>query len=226
MTRPKLLDLFCGAGGASMGYHRAGFDVTGVDIQRQAHYPFTFIKGDALDYCQEHGHKYDVIHASPPCQKFSSAHVIRGRTHADLLTPCRDLMALSGIPAVIENVVGAPMRADLMLCGTMFSLGIPEKHGFLARHRWFEFVNRQPPLLLTPPCSHRHGWRSIGVYGHTGNGGGGRVGSGNHGWTAADWRQAMDIDWMNRDEMAQAIPPAYTEFIGQQLLAAIEENAA
>lgn len=223
MTRPRLLDLFCGAGGAGEGYRRAGFDVTGVDIKPMPRNPHTFIRADAMEYVAAHGHEYDAIHASPPCQAYSSAQVIRGRAHVDLVADTRALLVASGVPFVIENVEGAPLNNPLMLCGTMFGLGVPAKRGYLKRHRLFEFGNPAAPLLLTRPCAHPDGYRSVGVYGHTG---GNKRGSGNHGWMVADWRESMGIDWMSRDELAQAIPPAYTEFIGRQLLAYVMERAA
>ena len=203
MSKPKLLDLFSGAGGAAMGYHRAGFDVTGVDIKPQKNYPFDFIQADALEYAAEHGHEFDVIHASPPCQAFSNARVIHGNDHPDLLTPTRELLQQIGAPWVIENVPGAPMRRDLILCGSMFPELRDGDFG-IVRHRWFEFSENR--LFLVPPCQHPP--RVISVFGH-----GGHI---YHG--VAHWRRVMGIEWMNRDELAQAIPPAYTEYIGEQLL--------
>lgn len=220
MIRPRLLDLFCGAGGAGMGYFRAGFDVVGVDIVPQKRYPFTFVQADALEYVAAHGHEFDAIHASPPCQAFTSAQVLWQREHPNLIPATRAALILTGAPYAIENVPGAPIRPDVTLCGTMFGLSIPEKHGYLRRHRHFE-LGGVWTLPLTSPCSHPIGWRSIGVHGHTG---GRSVRSNNHGWSAADWRTAMQIDWMTRDELAQAIPPPYTEFIGRQLLAAIRNE--
>jgi len=196
----RLLDLFCGAGGAAYGYHLAGFDdIVGVDIKLQPRYPFEFVQADALDYVAEHGQEFDVIHASPPCQAFTNARVIHGREHPDLLTPTRDSLDRVGKPWVIENVPGAPMRVDLMLCGSMFG------ESRLKRHRWFEFW-AVLPLMLLPPCGHSK--QIVSVFGH----GGHRY----HG--VAEWREVMGIDWMIRDELAQAIPPAYTEWIGSKIL--------
>ena len=153
--RPRLLDLFCGAGGAGMGYHRAGFDVVGVDIEPQPRYPFRFVQGDALLILQSRSWMaqlgpFDAIHASPPCQAFSVASKYRGTAdrHEDLLTPARDQLKQTGLPWVIENVPGAPMRADFKLCGCV--VGLPE----LERERWFE-TNWQRDLDLRPPCSRR-----------------------------------------------------------------------
>jgi DNA (cytosine-5)-methyltransferase 1 len=203
MRKPRLLDLFCGAGGAAMGYHRAGFEVVGVDIAAQKHYPFEFHQGDAMTWPLE---GYDTIHASPPRQAFTAARVIHGRQHPDLLTPTRKRLQDWGGPWVIENVPGAPMRPDVVLCGSMFR---PLR---IRRHRWFE-SNMVELFALRPPCQHDPS--DVSVFGH-----GGHV---YHG--VADWRDAMGIPWMTRDELAQAIPPAYTEFIGAQLLAALESAA-
>src|SRR5215467_701837 len=128
MTRPRLLDLFCGAGGAAMGYHRAGFDVVGVDIKPQPRYPFTFIQADAMTFPLE---GFDAIHASPPCQAYIRSGMYDKSRHPDLLPPVRCQLERSDVPWVIENVPGAPMRVDLKLCGCMFGLGV-------ARQRWFE----------------------------------------------------------------------------------------
>ena len=161
MTRPRILDLFSGAGGAGMGYSRAGFDVVGVDIAFQKNYPFTFHQGDALEFCREHGHEFDAIHASPPCQAFTALRTMpNAKEHKDLLTPTRELLQEMGLPYVIENVPGAPMHNYVMLCGSMFGLGCADAE--LRRHRHFE---TWPFSVLTPPCA--HGWkqRVIGVYG-------------------------------------------------------------
>lgn len=217
MKRPLLLDLFCGAGGCAMGYHRAGFDVVGVDIKTQPRYPFPFVRGDVMAIMrtllrsggiEDTAGKvrllsdFDAIHASPPCQAFTNARVIHGRSHKNLLTPCRELLRKSKLPWVIENVPNAPMRVDVQLCGSMFGLG--SEAGGLIRHRWSEF--HEPTLKLVQSCQHRR--KTVSVFGH-----GGHI---YHG--VADWRKAMGIDWMTRDELAQAIPPAYTEFIGSQLM--------
>jgi len=203
----RLLDLFCGAGGAAMGYHRAGFDeIVGIDNRPMPRYPFTFIQADALEYVVAHGHEFDAIHASPPCQAFTVARVIHGRPHSDSLTPMRIALQHIGKPWIIENVPNAPMRADLILCGSIF--GKPQ----LKRHRYFEF-SWELPLILLPPCSHAK--QIISVFGH-----GGHI---YHG--VKSWRELMGIDWMTRDELAQTIPPAYTEFIGRFLMAHIRKEA-
>ena len=209
MMRPRLLDLFCGAGGAAMGYHRAGFDVVGVDIEPQKNYPFEFVHGDAIYLlatdewkCWGGPNGFDAIHASPPCKHFTKTgwadHFGYRDNHDDLLTPCRDLLNATGLPWVIENVPGAPMRVDVQLCGSMFGLNV-------RRHRWFEF-SELPQFQLMPPCVHpKH------VVTPLGNPNAARG-------SRKEWAVAMGIDWMTAPELSQAIPPAYTEYIGTQLL--------
>jgi DNA (cytosine-5)-methyltransferase 1 len=215
MTRPRLLDLFCGAGGAAMGYHRAGFEVVGVDIRPQPHYPFEFHQADALSsgwIPAEYSLKdFDVIHASPPCQAHVQWQGInRARNgqvpdHPDLIAPIRERLVASGLPYVIENVVGAPLRNTVLLCGSMFGLGV-------RRHRLFE----SNVLLLRQPC--RHLGDEVAIYGKL---------DGRRVWTRRDETEvrvartlslafeAMGIDWMMTwDELREAILPAYTEFIG------------
>jgi DNA (cytosine-5)-methyltransferase 1 len=217
MQRPRLLDLFCGAGGAAMGYHRAGFHVVGLDIRPQKHFPFEFHQGDALDYLAEHGREFDVIHASPPCQRYSSLkflHQSGTHVHADMVGPTRQILVRLGRPWVIENVPNAPLRHPIVLCGSMFDLGTCCRDGQyhqLRRHRLFE----SPVQLVGRPCA--HDGRPVGVYGHGGSWSS-RSGSKGFQCLASEGRIAMGIDWMNRDELAQAIPPAYTEYIGKQLM--------
>jgi DNA (cytosine-5)-methyltransferase 1 len=205
MTKPRLLDLFCGAGGCARGYQQAGFYVIGVDIKPQPRYAGDeFIQADAMTF-QLDG--FDAIHASPPCQAFTNARVIHGREHHDLLTPTRERLKAWGEVWVIENVPGAPMRPDFELCASTFD-GLSSENGGLVRHRWFETGWGQ--FEFRQPC--RHAARTISVFGH-----GGHV---YHG--VADWRKVMGIDWMKRGELAQAIPPAYTRHIGRQLLTHIQ----
>lgn len=209
-NKPQLLDLFCGAGGAAMGYHRAGFEVVGVDINPQPHYPFEFHQADALEFPLE---GFDVIHASPPCQRWSSATRLCGRpeTHPDHLTPIRERLQEAGIPFVIENVYGAPLQTPLMLCGLMFGLK-------MFRHRYFEC---SPLLLAVGHPSHRGKRIGEGYYCVVGGGGPWKSksrGGGLNNGPLAEWRKAMGIDWMRREELTQAIPPAYTEYLGRQLL--------
>ncbi len=218
MTRPRLLDLFCGAGGCSAGYDRAGFDVVGVDLNPKVgrNYPYEFHAADALEFVKEHGHEFDAIHASPPCQAYSQAAQSQrnaGKVYPDLVAPTRDALEASGLPWVIENVPGAPIRPDFLLCGCQFGLK-------LRRERWFEVSF--PCWHLSPPCWHPEPVVSV-------------VGHGTPTWvrqqlgynpTIHDYRAAMGIDWMNRNELSQAIPPAYTEHIGGYLLAAVTEGSA
>lgn len=221
---PRLLDLFCGGGGASMGYYRAGFEIVGVDIAPQPNYPFDFIQADALDYLAVLGGYddaptlYHAIHASPPCQRWTIAQNARQRAdqHPDLIAPLRPLLESTGLPYVIENVPGAPLRSDLVLCGTSFGL---EAGGFeVRRHRIFE---SNVELGLSYPCQHR--LPAMPIFGHNPNGdfykryGGG---------VSAELRkQSMGCEWMNRNELAEAIPPAFTEFIGTQLMAYLKVAA-
>jgi DNA (cytosine-5)-methyltransferase 1 len=238
--RPRLLDLFCGAGGAAKGYHDAGFEVVGVDINPQPHYPYEFHMDDALEVLTRHGHSldFDAIHASPPCQAHSSiAKQIRklGKTqreHPDLVPQTRELLQATGLPYVIENVVGAPLVNPIMLCGSSFGLNV-------RRHRLFE--TNWPLMAL--PCAHhwqtprfqsldkRRGLMSVvPVYG------GGQVKGlasvvgvhGHHNYAGErelrEW--AMDVDWMSPYELTQAIPPAYTAYIGEALLAHLSAEAA
>lgn len=200
--KPRLLDLFCGAGGAAMGYHRAGFDVVGVDIEPQPHYPFKFIQCDALKFCYAPDDYFAAIHASPPCQAFSVATQHARSNHEDLLTPTRELLEASGLPWVIENVPGAPMRADYRLCGCMFGLGR------LQRQRWFE--TSWHGFDLRPPCQHPEPAITITTKGQP-----------NRTGYADEAAAAMGIDWMTMRERGLAIPPAYTEYIGKQLMQAL-----
>ncbi|MCE5324915.1 MAG: DNA cytosine methyltransferase [Planctomycetaceae bacterium] len=163
MAKLRLLDLFCKAGGAAMGYHRAGFEVVGVDIEKQPRYPFEFHQGDALEYLAARGHEFDAIHASPPCQRHSNLTRRWGRnsSHPDRIADVRKGLMRTGKPYVIENVVGAPLCNAIMLCGSMFGLGAA---GFyLERHRLFE-----SNVMLWTRGECRHKGPALPVYGHTG----------------------------------------------------------
>jgi len=203
VARPRLLDLFCGAGGAAMGYHRAGFDVTGVDIAPQPSYPFTFVQADALAYPLD---GFDVVHASPPCQAYSVLGNFGHDDYPDLYAAVRARIAAGRVPWAIENVPGAPYRQGVVLCGSMFGLQV-------RRHRNFETSH----LLLSPQCRHDTQPRTFTVCGHSG----GVLALRRPTGSADDWRRAMGIDWTTRDELAQAVPPAYTEWIGRELLAVL-----
>lgn len=210
MTKLRILDLFCGGGGAGMGYSRAGFDVVGVDMNKQGNYPFEFIQADCLSLDPAFVASFDAIHASPPCQAYTrkAANWGRERTHwiehPDLVAPTRAMLAASGLPYVIENVVGAPVRADLTLCGTMFGLRI-------IKHRCFELSF--PMEWNLPPCDHSdiyNPWQGAGR-------------------SADKLRAAQGIDWLPisggasrkngyTGDLFNAIPPAYTQLIGEALL--------
>lgn len=205
--KPRLLDLYCKQGGAGMGYHRAGFEVVGVDIEAQPRYPFEFHQADALEYLAEHGHEFDAVHASPVCKRYSSATPARTRdSHPDQIAPTRAALEATGLPWVIENVPGAPLRPDLVVCGCV--VGLRE----IERERWFE--TSWHARELRAPCF--HATSPITVAGH-GEPSGPRM---THGLVAkvADWKRVMGIDWMTRDGLAQAIPPAFTEHVGAHLL--------
>lgn len=235
MNRPRLLDLFCGAGGAAMGYHRAGFDVVGVDINPQPNYPFEFHQADATavfmhpsgvwwtsnDKWARPLGRFDAVHASPPCQGYATltTGTNAGRSaRPRLVAATRALLDGADLPFVIENVQGSDVRRDATLCGEMFRLGV-------IRHRYFEVSG----FAYSPPCHQKHrgrvrGWRHgtyydgpyLAVYGDGGGKG-----------SVPEWQQAMGIDWTSdRVEIAEAIPPAYTEHIGAQLLDALSARAA
>ena len=209
----KLLDLFSGAGGAARGYQNAGFHVTGVDYHVQPRYAGDeFIYDDAYDYVLLHGSGYDIIHASPPCQRYSTMAGRTGNQYPDSIAKTRAVLQATGKPWVIENVPDAPLEDPIELCGTHFDLcaDVGGQMRWLRRHRHFE-----SPLELREP--------QVGCYcdqlpigGVYGNGGGGVQTRGVK-FTSEQGRQAMEIDWMTRRELSQAIPPAYTTFIGFQL---------
>ena len=223
--QPVLLDLYCGAGGAAMGYHQAGFEVIGFDLAPQPRYPFEFHQADVtkLDLADVVGCTGAVaIHASPPCHDHSS---LRNRTGLDhgtgwLLEATIELLEAIGKPYVVENVAGADMKHSVVLCGSMFGLSAVDHEGHrrtLRRHRQF----RTTSYVLCPPdqCA---GQLVGGVYG---TGGGGHMTRG-YKFLPHTAREAMGIDWMSTAELSQAIPPAYTEFLGAELLAQLEREAA
>lgn len=206
----RLLDLFCCEGGAGVGYHRAGFNVVGVDIATQPRYPFEFVQADALEYLAEHGAKFDAIHASPPCQAWTNAQKINGNQHPELVEPVREILEVLGVPYVIENVPGAPLRDPIELCGAMFGLGT-------YRHRLFE-----SNVKLSAPGHPKHKARTTkmgrppvdGEFMHVvGNFSG-----------VAKAREVMGMGWASRDGLREAIPPAYTNLVGGQLMAHLQAD--
>lgn len=229
----RLLDLFCKAGGASAGYELAGFHVTGVDIQPQERYPCEFIQADAMEVLRDTAflNNFDVVAASPPCQCYSVTKHLSSGKHPDLVEPVRRLLVAWGGPYVIENVVGAPLVFPVRLCGSSFGLDV-------RRHRLFE----SNMYLRRSKC--RHGWQTSRfphkdtrpgradklshVVQVCGGGNSKRTtslrrticvsGQDEAGSGVDEWRRAMDITWMNRDELSQAIPPAYTKFLGRQII--------
>lgn len=207
----KALDLFCCAGGASAGLVRAGFEVHGVDLAPQPEYPWRFLQADALSV-EMRG--FDLIWASPPCQAHSRATKRwKDAVHLDLIPATRARLKASGALYIIENVIGAPLDNPVMLCGSMFGLGVQ-------RHRLFE--TNFPVVQL--PCDHEGQGPVVGVYGHSGGS------SKRDGLTfpgVASWREGMGISWMTRDKLAQAIPPVYSEYLALQArLSFITRHAA
>jgi DNA (cytosine-5)-methyltransferase 1 len=229
MSRPRILDLFCGAGGASVGYHRAGFEVIGVDINPQPNYPFRFHQQDALEFLADNpalDERYDAIHASPPCQAHTPLKNLHGvryaAKHLDLVGATRTALIATGLPWVMENVTQAPLLDPVVLCGSMFDLPV-------RRHRAFEASFPLP----SPACNHKR-WAElwpdgfhrdvskerqaagtsttspvVGVYG---NGGG-------PGSVLRTWRWAMGTHWMGtKHEIAESIPPEYTRYVGGHLM--------
>ena len=201
---PKLLDLFCCQGGAGMGYHRAGFEVTGVDLFPQPRYPFPFHQRDAVEFLRINGKRFDAVHASPPCQAFTNAQKLMGNEHPELIDPVREVLLELGLPFVIENVPGAPLESPFELCGAMFGLGT-------YRHRLFEtnFHVEVPDHPKHLARTTKMGRKPIdGEMMHVvGNFSG-----------VEKAKQAMGIDWMNRDGLRESIPPAYTQHIGAYLM--------
>ncbi|MFI5862116.1 DNA methylase [Streptomyces sp. NPDC051546] len=231
MTRgPRVLDLFSCAGGAAVGYHRAGFAVDGCDIAERPRYPFAYHQGDALEYLARLTstgaiEEYALVHASPPCQAGCGLTVGTnqsqgwGSTHTDLVTPTRDLLDASGLPYVIEQPNGrAAIRKDLTLCGEMFGLGV-------LRHRNFE-LGRWSTAKPTHPRhrgyvrGHRHGVHREGPYVAAYGKGGGKA-------SVPEMQHAMGITWTDvHTELTEAIPPAYTQWIGTAFLTARQEVLA
>jgi hypothetical protein len=206
---PKVLDLFCGAGGASMGYAKAGYEVVGMDIKHGKRYPFKYIRRDVMTLRPEDLDGFDLIHASPPCQTYSVTkhlRVAQGKTTSkqDLLAQVRSLLVVTEIPYVIENVKGAPLIDPVQLCGSAFGLKV-------RRHRLFESSME----LRGTDCHHKEQGKPVGIYGSMRD----EIPGGGHtAKTMDEAREAMGIDWMIWGELVEAIPPAYTHYIGQQIL--------
>jgi DNA (cytosine-5)-methyltransferase 1 len=207
--RLKLLDLFCGAGGASAGYARAGFEVTGIDVKHGKRYPFTYIKGDVRDYLDpEFLQQFDVIAASPPCQSFSATKHLRNAqgkstTKTNMIPMVRDALMMANRFYVIENVPNAPLINPIQLCGSAFGLKV-------RRHRLFESNFK----LKGTECHHKQQGKPVGIYGSMRD----EIPNGGHtAKTMAEANEAMGIDWMIWGELVESIPPAYTHYIGQQL---------
>jgi DNA (cytosine-5)-methyltransferase 1 len=214
-----MLDLYCGAGGASVGYHRAGFDVIGVDLHPQPRYPFEFIQADALTFPLD---GFDAVHASPPCQDHSPLSGIAGKHGTGwMLAATIERLAVSGLPYVVENVPGAVMPGAFTLCGRSF--GIAK----LRRHRLF--LTRVP--MMVPPCACTRRVQPIGIYGDLGRNdrvvrnskddGRPRLRAG-----VSTARELLGCPWMDAHELTQAVPPVYAEFIGEQLLAHLTAEAS
>lgn len=211
MERPRLLDLFSGAGGCGMGYHRAGFEVVGVDNRPQPRYPFEFHQADALQFLAEHGHEYDAIHASPPCQAHSCVTPRASRhRHPQMIGATQVALRQVGRLYVIENVPGARhlLRCPVMLCGSMFGLRC-------RRHRWFEVS--VPGIVPPRLCDHSEAPLLVTTAGANSRANGNFK-------SISHAPLAYGIDWMGFEGLREAIPPAYTEYIGRQLLSSLHDG--
>lgn len=204
----RVLDACCGAGGLSMSYYLAGYDIVGVDIKPMPNYPFPFVQADAVQYVADHGHEYDLVHGSWPCQYFARVTAWRGNRddHENLIPAGREAMQSTGRPYVIENVPEAAwagaMRADYELCGTQFGLRV-------RRHRAFETSwGGTAGLGMLSPCWHR---KDLLPFEHKGE---------------RAYADAMGCTWMTNKEARQAVPPAYTQWIGEQYLTLHHDSVA
>lgn len=209
----KLLDLFCCAGGAGHGYYLAGYDVTGVDISPQPNYPahMKFIQADAIEVLDdiEFCRQFDLIHASPPCQRYCPATKIAGNAddHPDFVGIVREKLERIGKPYIIENVPNAPLKNYVLLCGTMFGLQV-------IRHRKFECS----PSIYFPPFGCNHNGKCNTHRGFSSFARGSKyITVAGHNFKLNDAKIAMEIDWMGQDEIKEAIPPAYTRWLGDQM---------
>lgn len=213
--RPVALDLCCCQGGASAGYARAGYRVVGVDIDPQPRYPFEFVLGDAIALLPALVERYSpvLVVGSPPCQLYTKAWRIQKNDHPDLVAPMREAFIATGLPYVIENVEGAPLLDPLVLCGLMFGLKTD-------RHRLFESnvplsAPPHPNCRALPKTKMGRAFVDGELRQYVGN---------FHGPAAA--REDLGVPWMSRDGIRECIPPAYTEHLGQQLLAAVARRGA
>jgi DNA (cytosine-5)-methyltransferase 1 len=205
----KLLDLFCGVGGASAGYTAAGFDVTGIDLKHGKRYPYTYIRGNVSEYLNnDYLQQFDVIHASPPCQTHSITQHLRNAqgkstSKVDMIPQVRAALIASGVPYIIENVPGSPLIEPIQLCGSSFNLKV-------RRHRLFESnINLKGSI-----CNHKAQGKPVGVYGSLND----EIPGGGHtAKTLQQARSAMGIEWALWGELVEAIPPIYTEYLGKQI---------
>lgn len=204
VSRPLLLDGFCKAGGAGVGYHRAGFEVVGIDIEPQSRCPFRFVRGDFFEHVEKYGYLYDFIHASPHCQPYSRLKALTTKSYPMEIGRVREALRAAGVPYIIENVADAlgHMQHPIMLCGTMFG-------GLYYRHRLFEsnvllWQPEHPRHIERVRTSHKSTGTFAGAYGN---------------FTGVERaRQAFGVPWMTRDEIAQHVPPVYTEYVGTQMM--------
>ena len=218
----KLLDLFCGAGGAAMGYHRAGFEVVGVDNRPQKNYPFEFIQMDAFEALERFGPHFDAIHASPPCQGYSVMRNLGWHKHIEyplLIEPIRERLKALERPYIIENVMGAKLDANY-LCGTMFGLDFYRHRLFETNFFWLSPGHPRHTFMQGMPGSPKPRWARVDGQRAANHplkktSWGDAAANVLSGWRAAS--DVMGIDWMNKKELTQAIPPAYTEYIGKVL---------
>jgi DNA (cytosine-5)-methyltransferase 1 len=226
VSRRYIGDFYSKAGGMGCGLRKAGWYVIGIDKDPQPRYAGDeFIQGDALKLLADKRFlaQFDAIHASPPCQKDSQATLSQrraGREYPKLIGPTRKLLQASGLPWMMENVPRAPLRPDYVLCGCMFGLGRRDLNLQLRRERKFETSWGPRPLALPP---HQHWGYSISICGH-GTPTWMRKRTGHVG--VAIWREVMGVDWMTREELAEALPVSYGEFMGREMLAQLREAAA
>lgn len=220
----KLLDLFCGEGGAGMGYHQAGFEVFGVDLNPNR-YPFPSHTGDAIEFVERYGHEFDVIHASPPCHSYSRGTRGLARKYPNLIRTTREALQATGRPYIIENVKDAPLRSPVELCGCMFDITAYDLDGVLLHLRRARLFESNMPL--TKPRHHNHeGQEWIGgVYdGARRDKYEARAARRGYRPPKSVQEELMGIDWMTQKGLYQAIPPIYTKYLGEQVIKYLEEQ--